>query len=356
MKIYTLVFNETYSADGVDLFYCEEDCFNAMIKQIEEKTRVKIDLEKVKEAHNNSSDYEDDCVTIGKTYAQALSRTYCWEIFCNVIPDYQFGRSIIVNEFFNLFPKCKKFESLLYKIVGEYSDEDIARAIKDDLSVFINDSIIGECLYQYAAAELGGKTDEKSTSTIFEFFNSNDFVRIFNKATKLEVTDWADQTPIAHENWVYAMLTICNGDNNAVSAIRKVIDYSNHTNIFFNVEDYNNLLCENHRKKSSSLTDEQYNDIVKQLISEGFGHGNLNKSEVIGCFESTLLKMYGDMAFVIYMIAMDRGVDYVLDVFKDVVEIDEVEECGIKKWVLNLKGDIYDVAVSIDSYNRIKNN
>ena len=104
------------------------------------------------------------------------------------------------------------------------------------------------------------------------------------------------------------------------------------------------------------LTDEQYNDIVKQLISEGFGHGNLNKSEVIGSFESALLKMYGDMAFVIYQIALNKGVDYVLITFADVVEIDEVEECGIKKWVLNLKGDIYDVAVSIDSYNRIKNN
>lgn len=347
MNIHTLVYNESHSADMVKTYLSRKECFEGMVSHIEEKLRVKIDRSELAEILESGKDYEKDGLIIGKTYACSDCYSHNWELFVTDIPESQIGRAMIIDAFFRLYPNCKKFENLLNDMVGEYSEEYISKVLSgNDMTIFINsfinEDIIGCCLYQRAAAELGGKTDEKSTSTIFEFFNT-DLDLFFDREFRVDGVKWNDgDNYTAHEYWVYAMLSICSGDEEVVKKTRKYIDIKNHTNIFFDVEDYENVLCKDHRNKSSKLTDEQYGDIVRQIVT----------NDIAQCAESNyrdrVRNLWNEMVADLYGIAEKQGIDFVLDKFSKIVEVVKVNADGFVRYELDITATCDELACQLD--------
>lgn len=343
MKIYTLAFSHSYSTDRVNTFTSETECFNAMVKDVEKTLGVHIDMNFLKENLKSGECYVND-ILFGSTYVQDGTKSNCWEMFTTEISDIQFGRAMIVNAFFKLFPNCKDFENVVINMVNEYSDDFITKSlINNDVNEFIINNIIGECLYQHAAAELGGKTDEKSTATIFEYFNGYKFLQVFNTTFNLRNTDWADQDPIAHENWIYAMLTLCDGEKDAVKAIRQDIDLTYHTNIFFDLGEYKDKMCENHREKSSLLSDEEYNDIMFQIFTCYNKNGKCERY-----FENRVDELWKTMIKEIYKIILAEGYDYFYENFCEIIGINH--SFLTNRYELVIEGAFYDVAYCLDEY------
>lgn len=343
MKIYTLAFSHSYSTDRVDTFTSQTECFNAMVKDVEKTLGCNIDMNFLKAQLKRGECYING-VLFGTTYAQDGTKSNCWEMFTTEISDIQFGRAMIVNAFFKLFPNCKDFENVVINMVNEYSDDFITKSlINNDVNEFIINNIIGECLYQHAAAELGGKTDEKSTATIFEYFNGYKFLQVFNNTFNLRKTDWVDQDPIANENWIYAMLTLCDGEKDAVKAIRQDIDLTNHTDIFFDLSKYKDMMCESHREKSSVLSDDEYNDIMRQICTY-----DKEISKFSRYYEKRVDELWNDMIERMYKIILAEGYDYFYEHFCEVIGINY--RCDTKRYELDIEGTLYDVAYCIDEY------
>ena len=310
IKIYTLAYNETTSTDDINHFFTKEKCFEAMVADIERYEKISIDRNAVCNALEKNGEYSTDEFVIGKDYAYLSGYSRCWEIFERTIDLNEINKSVVINKFLDMYTNCGCFVGVLRDFLREYSSEKIAEAASNSESsvVFINDCIIGECLYQRAAAELGGKTDEESTSTIFEFFNSDNFVQFFNSCVDTKEVNWNDDNePFAHENWIYGMLSICNAkDDNLLIKTRNHIDETYDTSIFFNMEKYSDMICENHREKSSHLSDKEYIGFVEAICKEK------DKKEVENPnYESVLVSLWNEMTEKFYQIAREEGYDYI---------------------------------------------
>lgn len=349
MNIHTLVYNASHSADMVKTYLSQTEGFEGMVSHIEEKLNVSIDRNELMNILDNGKDYEKDGLIIGKTYAWSDCYSNNWELFVTDIPESQIGRAMIIDTFFKIFPHCKKFENTLNRMVSEYSEEYVERVMRGDMTLFIKsfitDSIIGECLYQYAAAELGGKTDEKSTATIFEFLNSYKFLQFFNNTFDVHGVDWINEN-MGNENWIYAMLSICSGDEAVIKVMRKYIDLTNHTNIFFDIEDYKDMLCQDHRHKSSRLTDEQYSDIVRQIVT----HDLVQNTE--SNYTDRVRNLWNEMVADLYEIAEKKGIDFILERFNKIVDIVKRDVDGAVVYALDITATCDELANQLDKVKK----
>lgn len=357
MNIFTLAYNESKSTDMVKNYISQTECFEGMVSHIEEKLKISIDRDKLMRLLENGADYNEGGLIIGKTYAWSFCHSHNWEIFATEIPDSKIGRALIIDTFFKLYPNCKKFESTINHMVGEYSEEYISNVFSSNdktifITSFITNNIIGECLYQYAAAELGGKTDEKSTGTIFEFFDER-LVDFFKQNFDVKCVKWNwycenGDSDIANEYWVYAMLSICSGDEEIVNKTRKHIDSVYGTNIFFNVDNYSDMLCYEHRSKSSKVTDEQYYYIVHQIVNNDIVNDRIEKS-----YSKRVIDLWNEMVCEVYKIAREMGIDFVLERFSKITDVVKTNVDGKTCYELQITATCDELANNLDKVKKI---
>ena len=268
MRIYTLTKTDTqksFSPIEVNTFVSHEEAHNAMIKQVFEYLQ-KCNFGVTMEELNSENGYEEGEVCVGYEYASIGTSTMLWEIFATEIS----LREVIIGNILSYIRETYKtptrFDDILYKLANEYKDEDL-NSIKD-MGDFVQEHIIGEALYQNALAELGGKNTDSAYGKILEYLNESDqFINV--RCTMFNYWD----LPIEEEKlekwqrWFIGMLTICDGNKTMINLVREDIDDSQPKGDKIFTDEYKDMLCENHRAKSSQLSDEQYWLFVRQICN-----------------------------------------------------------------------------------------
>lgn len=350
MRIYTLTKTDTQKSISspieVNTFVSHEEAHSTMIKQVFEylqKCNFGVTIEEL----NSENGYEEGEVCVGYDYASIGTSTMSWEIFVTEIS----LREVIIGNILSYIRETYKtparFDDILYKLANEYKDEDL-NSIKD-MGDFVQEHIIGEALYQNALVQLGGKTDEVSYGKILEYLNESDqFINV--RCTMFNYWD----LPIEEEKlekwqrWFIGMLTICDGNKTMINLVREDIDNNQPKNdkIFQKelakekIEQYKDKLPKNFRELCASLDDDQYLDMLKEIVTHEFQIGdNLNDLRVVA------RNFYENVRYYLYTIIKKYGWDAIwadYDFFD--MEFDFEED----KWVILIDEPIEEVANEIE--------
>jgi len=138
-----------------------------------------------------------------------------------------------------------------------------------DFNEFKNDCFIGEALYENAIAQLGGKTDEQSYQTIANYLDTNFVANEMANPLCFDCYDIQDdvQKMDSHNKWMLGMLLLAGGDEKIIHDVR--LSINNEDDEIFAVELaselHKDMLCPDHRAKSSKLNDNEYGRFVNQI-------------------------------------------------------------------------------------------
>ena len=318
MRIYTLTKTDTqksFSPIEVNTFVSHEEAHNTMIKQVFEYLQ-KCNFGVTMEELNSENGYEEGEVCVGYEYASIGTSTMLWEIFATEIS----LREVIIGNILSYIRETYKtptrFDDILYKLANEYKDEDL-NSIKD-MSDFVQEHIIGEALYQNALAELGGKNTDSAYGKILEYLNESDqFINV--RCTMFNYWD----LPIEEEKlekwqrWFIGMLTICDGNKTMINLVREDIDDSQPKGDKIFTDEYKDMLCENHRAKSSKLSNEAYSAFVKQ-ICDNEAIEELRKDKDPNSYEDKTFLNWVGMLERLFEIFREEGYDRVAELNEEI--------------------------------------
>lgn len=348
MKIYTLTITETqksFSPMEVHTFVSHEQAHKVMLQKVHDKLKefnVDIPIEEL----DNPNGYENGGLAIGFNYARDDESMVLWEIFESELSMRETIIGNIMAYIRDKYKTPKRFDDVLYRLINEYSDKDLnAIASEED---FVEEHIIGEALYQNALAELGGKNGEYYYGKILEYLNESDqFVDV--RCGNFEFWD----LPIEEENlegwqrWFIGMLCICDGNKTMINLVRKDIDdrQPKGDKIFSLerkreiVEEHKDLFPKAHRQLCSELSDEQYYEVMVNIIEHkyNFGYGE--------DFYKKMVHIYEEMKYIVYKIIQYRGIDVLLKDYGEHIELRDSVEIG---WYIVFNGDPYEIASMVD--------
>ena len=318
MRIYTLTKTDTqksFSPIEVNTFVSHEEAHNTMIKQVFEYLQ-KCNFGVTMEELNSENGYEEGEVCVGYEYASIGTSTMLWEIFATEIS----LREVIIGNILSYIRETYKtptrFDDILYKLANEYKDEDL-NSIKD-MSDFVQEHIIGEALYQNALAELGGKNTDSAYGKILEYLNESDqFINV--RCTMFNYWD----LPIEEEKlekwqrWFIGMLTICDGNKTMINLVREDIDDNQPKGEKIFTDEYKDMLCENHRAKSSKLSNEAYSAFVKQICDKE-AIEELRKDKDPNSYEDKTFLNWVGMLERLFEIFREEGYDRVAELNEEI--------------------------------------
>lgn len=318
MRIYTLTKTDTqksFSPIEVNTFVSHEEAHNTMIKQVFEHLQ-KCNFGATMEELNSENGYEEGEVCVGYDYASIGTSTMLWEIFVTEIS----LREVIIGNILSYIRETYKtparFDDVLYRLINEYKDEDLnAIASEGD---FVQEHIIGEALYQNALAELGGKNTDSAYCKILEYLNESDqFINV-----RCSMFNYWD-LPIEEEKlekwqrWFIGMLTICDGNQTMINLVREDIDDNQPKGDKIFTDEYKDMLCENHRAKSSKLSNEAYSAFVKQICDKD-AIEELRKDKDPNSYEDKTFLNWVGMLERLFEIFREEGYDRVAELNEDI--------------------------------------
>lgn len=318
MRIYTLTKTDTqksFSPIEVNTFVSHEEAHNTMIKQVFEYLQ-KCNFGVTMEELNSENGYEEGEVCVGYEYASIGTSTMLWEIFATEIS----LREVIIGNILSYIRETYKtparFDDILYRLANEYKDEDL-NSIKD-MGDFVQEHIIGEALYQNALAELGGKNTDSAYGKILEYLNESDqFINV--RCTMFNYWD----LPIEEEKlekwqrWFIGMLTICDGNKTMINLVREDIDDNQPKGEKIFIDEYKDMLCENHREKSSKLSNEAYSLFVKQICDKD-AIEELKKDKDPNSYEDKTFLNWVGMLERLFEIFREEGYDRVAELNEEI--------------------------------------
>lgn len=318
MKIYTLTLTDTqksFSPMEVYTFVSHEQAHKTMIEKIHEHLQ-KCNLEIPIEVLDSPNGYEDGGLCIGHDYARDDESMVLLEIFETELSLRETIIGNIMGYIRETYKTPARFDDILYRLINEYKDEDL-NAIASE-SDFVQEHIIGEALYQNALAELGGKTDEVSYGKILEYLNESDqFIDV-----RCSFFNYWD-LPIEEEKlekwqrWFIGMLTICDGNSTMINLVRKDIDDNQPKGEKIFIDEYKDMLCENHRAKSSKLSNEAYSAFVKQICDKD-AIEELRKDKDPNSYEDKTFLNWVGMLERLFEIFREEGYDRVAELNEDI--------------------------------------
>lgn len=357
MKIYTLTITETqksFSPMEVHTFVSHEQAHKTMIEKIHEHLQ-KCNLEIPIEVLDSPNGYEDGGLCIGYDYARDDESMVLLEIFQTELS----LREAIIGNIMDYIRKTYKtptrFDDILYRLINEYKDEDL-NAIANE-GDFVQEHVIGEALYQNVLAELGGKNGDYYYGKILEYLNESDqFINV--RCTMFNYWD----LPIEEEKlekwqrWFIGMLTICDGNSTMINLVREDIDdrQPEGKKIFVIerkrtiVAEHKNELPQNHRELCSKLSDDQYFEIMANILTHKFSFGYGED------FYKQMVHLYEEMKYVLFKIIKTYGIDVLMDTYYGtLIDIKDTPEVG---WYIYFVGDPYEDASMIDDLNETYKN
>ncbi len=318
MRIYTLTKTDTqksFSPIEVNTFVSHEEAHNTMIKQVFEHLQ-KCNFGVTMDELNSENGYEEGEVCVGYDYANIGTSTMLWEIFVTEISLREAIIGNILSYIRETYKTPARFDDVLYKLANEYKDEDL-NSIKD-MGDFVQEHIIGEALYQNALAELGGKNTDSAYGKILEYLNESDqFINV--RCTMFNYWD----LPIEEEKlekwqrWFIGMLTICDGNQTMINLVREDIDDSQPKGDKIFTDEYKDMLCENHRAKSSQLSNEAYSAFVKQICNKD-AIEELRKDKDPNSYEDKTFLNWVGMLERLFEIFREEGYDRVAELNKEI--------------------------------------
>lgn len=313
MKIYTLTLTDTqksFSPMEVHTFVSHEQAHKTMIEKIHEHLQ-KCNLEIPIEVLDSPNGYEDGDLCIGYDYARDDGGMVLLEIFQTELSLREAIIGNIMGYIRETYKTPARFDDILYRLINEYKDEDL-NAIASEKD-FVEEHIIGEALYQNALAELGGKNGDYYYGKILEYLNESDqFINV--RCTMFNYWD----LPIEEEKletwqrWFIGMLTICDGNKTMINLVREDIDDNQPKGDKIFIDEYKDMLCENHRAKSARLSDEQYRRFVKQICDEDAIEALTNGKDPNSYEDKTFLNWVG-MLDRLFEIFREEGYDRVAE-------------------------------------------
>jgi hypothetical protein len=347
MIIYTLtetLTQESFSPKQVFTFVSHEQAHKQMIQQIYDylkKCGDEIPMEEL-DAPNG---YEDGSLCIGYDYARDDAGVSLWEIFKTEVSMREVIIGNIMGYIRETYKTPERFNDVLYNLINEYKDSDLnAIASEGD---FVQEHVIGEALYQNALAQLGGKTDEVSYGKILEYLNeSEQFIDV--RCTLFNYWD----LPVEEEKlekwqrWFIGMLTICDGNSTMINLVREDIDdrQPEGEKIFVIerkhsiVAEHKNELPQNHRDLCSKLSDDQYFEIMANILTYKFKFGSA------ATFHDQMVHIYDEMKYVVFKVIKNYGVDAIYQNYGN-IDIEDDKENG---WNIVFVGEPCDIAHMID--------
>ena len=273
MRIYTLTktyTQESFSPMEVKTFVSKEKAHNEMIKQVFDYLQ-KFNYGATMEELSSEYGYENGDVCVGYDYASIGTSTMLWEIFVTEISAKDALIAIFVEGMHKQYVLPKRVDETIYRLANEYTKEKLMSAIAD-FNGFKNDCFIGEALYENAIAQLGGKTDEQSYQAIANYLD-NDFVtKEMANPLYFDYSDIHYDVPKmdSHNKWLLGMLLLAGGQESIVHNVRVSVNEIN-DDVFADElapEIYKDMLCPDHRAKSSKLNDHEYCKFVKQICNK----------------------------------------------------------------------------------------
>ena len=356
MKIYTLTITETqksFSPMEVHTFVSHEQAHKAMIQKFHDKLK-EFNMDIPIEELDAPTGYEDGSLCIGYDYAKDDESMTLYEIFETELSMRETIIGNIMAYIHDKYKTPKRFDDILYRLINEYKDEDLnAIASEQD---FVDEHIIGEALYQNAVAELGGKNGEYYLGKILEYLNESDqFLNV-----RCETFGFID-LPIDEEDleswqrWFIGMLCICDGNQTMINLVREDIDDRQPLgDKIFVIERKREIvsngriqLCKNHRQLCSKLSDEQYYEVMANILTKNFKFGYGED------FYKQMVHIYEEMTYVIFKVIKNYGIDVLLNEYPEQIEIRDSEEIG---WYIVLSGDPYETASMVDNLKDSYNN
>jgi len=209
MKVYTLTKTDTqqsFSPIKVNTFLTMVQAKKAMFNDVTTDCGNQI----FEEGLYNGLDGE---VVVACDYARY--QFTLWEIFETEISD----KELIINNFINdshevlAFPSI--YDAVIHDMLNEYNNETLRDKSFNDL---YGNIFVGECLYQHALENLGGKPDEKSTSIIFDYLDY--------KFSEKECAKYVTELDFLENKWLVGMLMLCKGNKDIINDVRQSIDNS----------------------------------------------------------------------------------------------------------------------------------
>ena len=356
MKIYTLTITETqksFSPMEVLTFVSHEQAHKTMIQKVHDKLK-EFNMDIPIEELDSPNGYEDGGLAVGFDYARDDESMVLWEIFESELSMRETIIGNIMAYIRDKYKTPKRFDDVLYRLINEYSDKDLnAIASEED---FVEEHIIGEALYQNALAELGGKNGDYYYGKILEYLNESDqFVDV--RCGNFEFWD----LPIEEENlegwqrWFIGMLCICDGYQTMINLVREDIDDRQPLgDKIFVIERKKEIvsnaqlqLCPNHRQLCSELSDEQYYEVMANILTKNFNFGYGEN------FYKQMVHIYEEMTYVVFKIIKNYGIDVLFKEYGDKIQLKDDEKIG---WYVVFNGDPYEIASMVDELTNTYDN
>ena len=273
MKIYTLVVIDTqksFSPIAATSFPTNEKAHNAMIDDVKKALTACGWDEQVMKDIDSPNGYEYGDVCVGYDYA-SIGYQYYWDIMATELNTKDVLLSLFVSEMHKQYVLPKRVDETIYRLANEYTDEKLMSAIAD-FNGFKNDCFIGEALYENAIAQLGGKTDEQSYKVITDYLDTNFVTNEMANPLYFDYSDTHYDVPKmdSHNKWLLGMLLLAGGNESIVHNVRVSVNEIN-DEVFADElapEIYKDMLCPDHRAKSSTLNDHEYCEFVKQICDK----------------------------------------------------------------------------------------
>lgn len=324
MKIYVYTLTKGqigFTPSEVCTFISEEEAINHMAESISSLCNIALDRIKMMSTNNVPLTYYNGDVEIHKTYASDAHQEYYWSIRETEISakDAIIGRVIEFLHKEYTFPAS--FDSIIYKLAFEYSEETLSKTNVED---FINEHLIGEALYENALAQLGGKTDEVSTSNIIKYLNEG---FVLNECANQVPTycEFGKEKPTNHNKWFVGMLMICQGNYDIIKSVRIAVDSMMGSNYkIFAKERLNDVLKlhsidlpQNHRELCSHLSDEDYIGLVRMIFNHNYKFDNSNNQDL----RIVAKNFFEEVKYVLYRVIRYYGYDELFKTYEHIMTL-----------------------------------
>ena len=151
------------------------------------------------------------------------------------------------------------------------------------------------------------------------------------------------------------MLCICDGNQTMINLVREDIDDRQPLGdkIFVIerkrtiVENGKCQLCKDHRKLCSELSDEQYFEIMANILTKNFSFGYGD------CFYKQMVHIYEEMTYVVFKVIKNYGIDVLFKEYGDKIQLKDDEKIG---WYVVFNGDPYEIAEMVDELKNTYDN
>lgn len=345
MKIYTLTFTDiqkSLSPIEVTTFLNHEKARNKMLECLQEhlkKCGIDVPISEL----DNPKGYNNNDIIVGHDYASDEAGIVLWEIFTTEIS----MRDLLIGQIMEYIHETYKtpitYDNTLYRLINEYSNDDLMDSTSS-ISDFVEEHIIGEALYQNALAELGGKNGDYYYGIIVNYLNESD--SFYNHCYDFFSNE--NKSLEDYQRWFIGMLCLCDGNSTLIKLVRKDIDDGQCAgDKIFEIEDKKEIvkensyiLCKNHREKCLKLNDEQYYDIMSNIINYKFKFG-YGKN-----FYEQAVHLEEEILYVVFNVIKNHGIDDILNShYGSCIELTDTKEKG---WIINLVGSSLEIASMAD--------